>query len=994
MSAPSQFQVSPVVKRSFPKLKSIYLLGSSVLIPASLFLWLPSAQAQNPDGFIEVDSIDATLPGGTVLQTLIRGYATTCDTGSFTACDTPGAVVDITFGDGGNRVLQGGQGLDDSGTRYTFTRSPIANEVLIFRRSSADLRENIFFETTSIGPGAPPTTLNLSPEPATGLETALLSFIINRGVDNVFDNVGKGGAQDNQNTLNNIERIDYILPSGIADDPTDAEARGFYVLERGGNDRFFIAAITSIDPATNTPTGYGPLRLFDVGDWVTSAPAITIETSVLDRTSPAAPALASHTVGPQPVEGVIFPINSLLEPVDAGTTVFGYSLFAGDTPPGSTSAQLTNIADTTTFPRDTFDTSPEGGLDLIASGFGILTTQAQAFAFTLTPDTNLSTQIGVPVDHPFTVTNTGTSTDTITLTTDGTDPNYTVQIIDPATGNPVTDTGPLTSGESVNYILRVTPNAGAPLVDTTIVRGTNSVGDFQEVTKTTNLASFTMTPDTQLPGVIGQPTIHPFTVTNDGTTPDTINLVPEGTDPNYTVEIIDTTTGNVVTDTGVLQPGETVNLALRVTPGPNATTNDTTIVRGTSANNGTSLTVEKITTLQAGTFTITPPGDLTTVIGEPVDHPFTVTNISPNPDTITLTPVGTDPNYTAQIIDPGTNQPVTSTGVLQPGTSVNYVLRVTPGPNANTNDTTIVRGTNTNNETQEVTKITRLSNFNLTTSGQLPGTIGEPVDHPFTLTNTGNIPDTFTLLTEGTTPGYTVQLIDPATNQPVVDSVPLQPGETTNLILRVTPGPNATGPDNTVIRATSTDNGATQTITRTTTLADDGTGNITLTKRITRVFRTNAGQVETYSTLVPTTLPPGFVGVTSPTPAELQSGDLVEYTIYFNNDTSGRVTNLEICDPIPTESEFVGDPTFVPEFQDRYSSGQSIAYDGPSVLPLGDGTALSNVFDGDEGEYVNPLTPRASCPGESSGNQGAVVVRIGAVAPGEAGFIKFTTRLR
>jgi uncharacterized repeat protein (TIGR01451 family) len=302
----------------------------------------------------------------------------------------------------------------------------------------------------------------------------------------------------------------------------------------------------------------------------------------------------------------------------------------------------------------------------------------------------------------------------------------------------------------------------------------------------------------------------------------------------------------------------------------------------------------------------------------------------------------------------------------------------------------VVTGTNSLDDFQQVTKTTRLLNFSITESGQLSTTIGQPVDHPFRVTNTGSTQDIINLTTEGTDPNYTVQIIDPETGNEVTNTGPLDPDQSRDFILRVTPGPNATGNDTTIVRGTAQSNGATQTITRTTTI---GLGNITLTKRITRVFRANTGQVETYNALNPASLPAGFVGVTTPTPQELAAGDLVEYTVYFNNDTLGRVTDLEICDPIPTESSFVADPTVVPAFQDVYGGGRGIAYDAPAVLPLGTGTALTNVFDGDQGEFVNPLTPRASCPGQISGNQGAVVVRVGPVEPGEAGFVKFVTRL-
>jgi uncharacterized repeat protein (TIGR01451 family) len=649
----------------------------------------------------------------------------------------------------------------------------------------------------------------------------------------------------------------------------------------------------------------------------------------------------------------------------------------------------------------------------------------QSEAFTITPDGDLFTTIGTPARHDFEVTVTGGNPDTIDLTTTGTSSEYTVEIVDRGTGQPLTDTdgdgvidtGSLNPNEPRLLTLLVTPQPGATAPDTTVIQGTDSNNTTQDVTKITRIANFSLTPDGELQTTIGQPVEHPFTVTNLGTEPDTINLVPEGTDPNYTTEFINPATGNPLTDTngdnipdtGSLPPGQSTDLVLRVTPGPNAVNNDTTIVRGTSVVTGASLTVEKRTIIQPAAFTMTPDSDLFTVIGTPARHDFEVTITGTSPDTINLTNSGTDPNYTLEYINRATGEPLTDTdgdgvidtGSLNPNQPALLTLLVTPQAGATVPDTTIVTGTNSNGDTQQVTKITRLANFSLTDNGELQTPIGQPVDHPFTVTNLGNVPDTINLVPVGTDPNFTTQFIDPATGNPLTDTngdnIPdtgsLPPGGSANLILRVTPGPNATTPDTTVIQGTSVDTGAVLTIDRITSLPADTSGDIALTKRITRVFRVGTGQGEVYNTENPASLPGGFVGVTSPTPQELAPGDLVEYTVYFTNNSTGLVTNLEICDPIPTESSFLADPSVIPDFQDIYGGGQGIAYDAPAPLPLGNGVVLTNVFDGDQGEFVNPLTPRASCPGESSGNQGAVVVRVGSVAPGQSGFIKFVTRL-
>lgn len=104
----------------------------------------------------------------------------------------------------------------------------------------------------------------------------------------------------------------------------------------------------------------------------------------------------------------------------------------------------------------------------------------RAGSFTITPDTTLATTVGVAVDHPFTVTNEFITTDIINLNPVGTNANYTVQLLD-ASGNPLTDTdgdglldtGILNPNQSKNFILRVTPNAGAGPSDVTEIQATS-----------------------------------------------------------------------------------------------------------------------------------------------------------------------------------------------------------------------------------------------------------------------------------------------------------------------------------------------------------------------------------------------------------------------------------------------------------------------------------------------------------------------------------------
>ena len=129
---------------------------------------------------------------------------------------------------------------------------------------------------------------------------------------------------------------------------------------------------------------------------------------------------------------------------------------------------------------------------------------SRAGKFTITPDTTLSTTIGVAVNHPFTVTNQFVTTDIINLSPVGTNANYSVQLLD-AGGNPLTDadgdgqldTGILSPNQSKNFILRVTPQAGAGPSDVTEIEAISFMDRLVDsannktlsVTKTTTLES-------------------------------------------------------------------------------------------------------------------------------------------------------------------------------------------------------------------------------------------------------------------------------------------------------------------------------------------------------------------------------------------------------------------------------------------------------------------------------------------------------------------------
>lgn len=186
------------------------------------------------------------------------------------------------------------------------------------------------------------------------MEQSLRSANVNRGADNVFCNTGDGNGNNN-----NVERIDYIFADGYPLHD-NINLRGFLVMDRGGNDRFKIAAITSVTngvPATFST----PVSVVE-GDWGFSG--INIDTVVLrGYTEGGDPQHPSADVGLQPLDGVFLAWMEF--GLVTNNVIYGYSLVANDVPVGANWAVVTNQ---TYFPRDSNSGSTGGGLDLMSGG--------------------------------------------------------------------------------------------------------------------------------------------------------------------------------------------------------------------------------------------------------------------------------------------------------------------------------------------------------------------------------------------------------------------------------------------------------------------------------------------------------------------------------------------------------------------------------------------------------------------------------------------------
>lgn len=203
------------------------------------------------------------------------------------------------------------------------------------------------------GPIADTTNISLSSQFAETMEEILLANIINRGADNVFCNTGNGDGNNN-----NIERIDYIFDDGY---PAYGalNRKGFMVMDRGGNDALWIAAILGLDTNGN-PSAFSKPVYLSTTNWGESG--IMLDTIVYrgyeGNFHPSA------DVAPQPLTGQYIEWTEF--DITTNTLVYGYSLAAADVP------ATQNWLNVHEFPRNTTEDSDSGGLDLMSGGALVL----------------------------------------------------------------------------------------------------------------------------------------------------------------------------------------------------------------------------------------------------------------------------------------------------------------------------------------------------------------------------------------------------------------------------------------------------------------------------------------------------------------------------------------------------------------------------------------------------------------------------------------------
>ncbi|MFK8181904.1 MAG: beta strand repeat-containing protein [Phormidesmis sp.] len=305
-----------------------------------------------------VTNLNATYQAGSS-STISTTNANPCN--QYSPCDAP---VTLNFGTEptDDLVVSGFNAGTD-----TYSLIQLSDLIQFQRIDNAGVtgeRQLMFFERTG-------SNTNLRSSYVNSMEEGILSNISNRGIDNAFSNQAGDVAS------NNIERIDFVISGGLTVPSVVQGGIGFLIMERGGNDPFNIAAITSID-ASGNPTSFGNLVRVETSAW--GATGFNIDTSVMRREENESLFRPSHTVGGQNIEGVFLSLTDL--GFSSGETIYGYALFPNDI---NSSNDLLNLTD---FPTDTSGQSGEGGLDLVAGGGIYLLDSIQSLSGTLYEDSN------------------------------------------------------------------------------------------------------------------------------------------------------------------------------------------------------------------------------------------------------------------------------------------------------------------------------------------------------------------------------------------------------------------------------------------------------------------------------------------------------------------------------------------------------------------------------------------------------------------------------
>jgi len=398
------------------------------------------------------------------------------------------------------------------------------------------------------------------------------------------------------------------------------------------------------------------------------------------------------------------------------------------------------------------------------------------------------------------------------------------------------------------------------------------------------------------------------TIRNDGNATDQVNVLLDGTSTipgTWTVlfyradgvtPLVDNGVDGIP-DVGPLAPGATIDFIVRVIiPGTQAAGGPfDTVVRARSTNDPSvyNLTTDRVSTVTSVALDI---GNYDGVVGttnnalvnqnaDPgtsVDFALDVINSGGASDTYTLSssaPAGWTVTYYNDangngVLDAGENVPVAALGPVAAGAEANLIARVAvpagtvPGVNAVSFTATSTANPAVSDTIGDQVTVNALASVDFSPDQTGSTTAGGTIAYAHTITNTGNVGDTFDL-TYLSSQGWNYNFYNggiPVTN------VTLAPGASVNITVRLTVPAGATV-------------GTVETGVLT------ATGQITLVlDSATDVTAIVAGNLQ----LTKSVLPAG---------AQLPGTDLT-YTVDYQNIGAGDLTNIVVYDAIPTFTQF------------------------------------------------------------------------------------------
>ncbi len=372
------------------------------------------------------------------------------------------------------------------------------------------------------------------------------------------------------------------------------------------------------------------------------------------------------------------------------------------------------------------------------------------------------------------------------------------------------------------------------------------------------------------------------TVRNDGNAADEINITldPASTFPaGYTIQFyrMDGVTplgtgGDAIPDVGIVNPGTTADFIVRVQIPAAAAVGGPyqAIVQATSVNDGTAwnLTTDEITAVNPASVDIGnydgAPGtnnalvNMNTDPGLNVDFPLDVINTGGSSDTYTLGsvfPAGWTVTFYNDANGSGTLEaaelaPIGNIGPVIAGDEVHVIARVAvPVGEVPAVYPVSFRATSTNNpaifdEIGNTVTVNTAAAVTIVPDLNGTGTAGGTVRYTHTVTNTGNVTDTF-ILSHVSSNGWSYAYFD-LLNNPIA-SVTLDPGVSENIVVQMSiPGGVPVGTVETgTITVTGNGTGATDSAIDITTIV---AGNLILTKSVNPVGDQVPGTELTYRT--------------------------------------------------------------------------------------------------------------------------------------------------